>query len=219
MGSKVHPKIFRIGITKTWGSTWFSKKQYREFLREDIMLREFLLKSLKEALIDRVEFERSRGNLNILIFTGKPGFIIGRSGAGIEDLKKKIMGKFYRGRRIDMNINVKEVKQISSSARIVGRQIANDIEKRMNFRRSMKQSIERVMKGGSKGVKVMISGRLNGAEIARTETLSRGKIPMHTLRADIDYAHVEASTTYGVIGVKVWINRGEVFEKKENKKA
>ena len=150
--------------------------------------------------------------MKITIHSAKPGIIIGRAGAGIEELNKEIKKLYYRGRRVNLNINVKEVAHPSLSARIVGQQIAFDIEKRMPFRRVMKMAIERVMKDRAEGVKITISGRLNGAEIARSETLAKGKIPLHNLRADIVYEHVMARTIFGTIGVKVWINRGEVFE-------
>lgn len=215
MGQKVHPRGFRLAVTKGWDGIWFAdKKRYKQLLQEDVQIRAFLLKELKEALLDRVEIERSRREIKIFIHSAKPGLVIGRSGSGIEMLSKKLKDMFYRGKRVNLNINVKEVPQSSLSARVVGQQIAFDIEKRMPFRRSMKMAIERVLKEKAEGVKIRVSGRLNGAEIARSETIAKGKIPLHTLRADIDYAHVEANTIYGVIGIKVWINRGEVFDKK-----
>jgi small subunit ribosomal protein S3 len=216
MGQKVHPKGFRLAVSQTWDGIWFSKKDFQKNLQEDVKIREYLLTNLREALIDRVEIERARGEIRIIIYSAKPGLIIGRAGSGIEDLTKKIKKLYYRGRRIKMSINVKEVKQLSLSSRIIGVQMALDIEKRMPYRRVMKMAMERVMKARAQGVKVMISGRLNGAEIARKEMLAQGKIPLHTLRADIDYSYVMARTIYGVIGIKVWINRGEVFDKNEN---
>ena len=174
-----------------------------------------IAQELKEALVDRVEIERSRQTLSITIYSAKPGVIIGRAGAGIEDLNKKIKTKFYRGRRVDLRVNVKEVSHPSLSARIVGLQVVADLEKRMPFRRIMKMAIEKVLKAEAQGVKITLSGRLNGAEIARTETLAKGKIPLHNLRADIDFASVTAFTIFGTIGVKVWINRGEVFHDQE----
>ena len=212
MGQKVHPRAFRLAVTKGWDGIWFSEKNFGKLLQEDVKIRAFLLKKLKEALVDRVEIERSRQDIKITIFSAKPGLIIGRAGSGIEELNKEIKKLFYRGKRVNLRINVKEVKDASLSARIVGQQIAFDIEKRMPFRRVMKMAIERVIKSKAEGVKITVSGRLNGAEIARSETISKGKIPLHNLRADIDYEHVPARTIYGAIGVKVWINRGEVFE-------
>lgn len=218
MGQKVHPKSFRLGVTRSWDGIWFSKNNYVQQLKEDVKIREYLLKKLKEALVDRIEIERSRGNVTVSIHSAKPGIIIGRAGAGIEELNKDLKKKFYRGRRVNLNINVKEVQKPSLSARIVAQQIAFDIEKRMPFRRVMKMAIERVLKANAEGVKVTVKGRLNGAEIARSETIAQGKIPLHNLRADIDYASLWAWTTYGAIGIKVWINRGEVFTKVDNQR-
>lgn len=216
MGQKVHPKIFRIGIIRGWEGVWFAnKKRYQKFLQEDVKIREFLSNSLKVALVDLIEIERSRDEVKILINAAKPGIIIGRAGAGIEDLTKQIKDKFYRGRRIKLSINVKEIQKPSLSSRVIALQIAADIEKRMPFRRVMKGAIERVEKANAEGVKVTLAGRLNGAEIARTETISKGKIPLHNLRSDIDYASLPARTIYGAIGIKVWINRGEVFDEKK----
>jgi small subunit ribosomal protein S3 len=217
MSQKVHPKIFRIPTTRGWDSNWFAKKDYADLLEEDHKIRTFLEKKLKDAAVDHVAIERNTQNITVTIHSAKPGFIIGRSGAGIEDLKKKLKWQFFRGRRVNLNLNVQEVPKPSLSASIIGQQIRDDLEKRLPFRRSMKQTIERVMKGGAKGVKIALAGRLNGADIARTEQLSQGCIPLHNLRADIDFARVRAWTTYGTIGIKIWINRGEVFEKKTDK--
>lgn len=215
MGTKVHPKGFRLGVTRGWESVWFAtnRANYVKTLEEDVKLREFVSKLLKEALVDRVEIERTRDEIKILIHSAKPGIIIGRGGTGIEDLSKKIKKEFFRGRRVKMSVNVKEVQNPSLSAMIVAQLIAADIEKRLPFRRVMKGTIERVMKAGAHGVKVKIGGRLNGAEISRVESIAQGKIPLHTLRADIDFASYAARTIWGAIGVKVWINKGEVFEK------
>jgi len=214
MGTKVHPKGFRIGVTRGWESLWFAnRKSYVKLLQEDVKLREFVSKLLKDALVERVEIERTRQEIKILIHSAKPGIIIGRGGTGIEDLSKKIKNEFFRGRRVKMSVNVKEVQNPSLAAMIVAQQIAQDIEKRMPFRRVMKSTIERVMKAGALGVKVKIGGRLNGAEISRSESIAQGKIPLHTLRADIDFASYGAQTIWGTIGVKVWINKGEVFDK------
>jgi len=213
MGKKTHPIAFRLAVTHDWQAHWFADRDFTSFLREDVSIRAFLLKALREAQVDRVEIERSRQNLIINILAAKPGVVIGRAGAGIEELKKKLKVKFFQGRRTTLSVNVKEIERPALSSRVTGLQIAMDIEKRMPFRRVMKMAIERVMKGGAEGVKITLSGRLNGAEIARTETLAQGKIPLHNLRADIDFASIAANTIYGTIGVKVWINRGEVFEK------
>lgn len=215
MGHKTHPIGFRLAVTRGWMAHWYADKGFPALLREDVLIREFLLKELKEAQVDRVEIERSRQNLTVTILAAKPGVVIGRAGSGVEDLKKKIKTRFFRGRRTVLNVNVKELEKPALSARVNALQIAQDIEKRLPFRRTMKMTIERVMKSGAEGVKITLSGRLNGAEIARTETLANGKIPLHNLRADINFASLPARTIYGAIGVKVWINRGEVFEKKE----
>lgn len=214
MGHKVHPRAFRLGVTHAWDAIWFAGKRqvFINNLREDVQIRAFLKKELREALIDRVEIERARQKVIVAIHTAKPGIIIGRAGAGIDELAKKIKKMFYRGRKVDLQIQVKEITNSNLSAAIVGHLIAFDIEKRMPFRRTMKSTIERVLKAGAQGVKVTLGGRLNGAEIARVETLASGKIPLHNLRADVNFASVTARTIAGAIGIKVWINRGEVFD-------
>jgi len=215
MGKKVNPKIIRIGVTGTWPSKWFAMgKKYVDNLKEDVQLRRFLLKKLLEAGIDKVEMERDANKININIHTAKPGVVIGRGGSGIDDLKKEIHKKFLKKFRLnDINVNILEVDRPNLSAQIVLQSIIVDIEKRIPFRRVMKQAIGRVEKSGALGVKVRVSGRLNGVDIARSEKLISGKIPLHTLRADISYARGAANTTYGVIGVKVWIYRGDIFKK------
>jgi small subunit ribosomal protein S3 len=214
MGNKVHPNSFRIGVIRGWDGVWFAnRQQFKTFLKEDVAIRDFLKKQLKEALVDRIEIERARQEIRLTIYSAKPGIIIGRGGAGIEDLTKKLRTKFFPGRRVKMSLNVKEIQKPSLSAQVIGQQIAADIEKRMPFRRVMKMAIERAKKAGALGVKVSISGRLNGSDIARRETIADGKIPLHNLRSDIDFAPVKAQTIWGSIGVKVWINRGEIFEK------
>lgn len=214
MGHKVHPKAFRLSTIRPWEATWFAKRDsFKGLLREDVRIRDFLRRELKDALVDRIEIERTRQQVNVVIYSAKPGFIIGRAGVGVEELKKKLLEQFYRGRRVALSVNVKEVSRPSLSAQIVGQQIAADIERRFPFRRAMKQAIERVLKARAEGVKITLGGRLNGAEIARVETLAHGKVPLHNLRADIDFATVTAHTIYGAIGIKVWINRGEIFTK------
>lgn len=212
MGNKVHPNAFRIGVIRGWDGVWFAnRQQFKTFLKEDVAIREYLKKQLKEALVDRIEIERARQEIRLMIYSAKPGVIIGRGGAGIEDLTKKLKTEFFPGRRVKMSLNVKEIQKPSLSAQVIGQQIAADIEKRMPFRRVMKMAIERAKKAGALGVKVTISGRLNGSDIARRETIADGKIPLHNLRSDIDFAPVKAQTIWGSIGVKVWINRGEIF--------
>lgn len=216
MGQKVNPKVLRLGYTTTWSSRWFSLKRLPEYLREDGLIRVFLKKELREAGVAQIQIERALGGLTIIIYSAKPGVIIGRQGAGIEELKKKIIKKFYRGRKVKLNVNVEEVAKPAVNAAIVAEQIIADIEKRLPFRRVMKMAIERGLKAGALGVKIRLSGRLNGAEIARRETLSQGKIPLHTLRADIDFCSDFARTLMGTIGVKVWIYRGDIFQNAEN---
>lgn len=212
MGHKVNPKVFRLSTIYTWDSKWFARgKQFVSSLREDVGLREYLRKTLREVGLESIGIDRTPKRVTITIRAAKPGVIIGRAGAGIEDLKKKLMKEFYRGQRVTLNINVEEVTRPMLSAQIVGEQIGKEIEQRLPFRRSMKMAIERVLKGGARGVKLTLSGRLNGSEIARTETIAQGSIPLHNLRADIDFARIRANTIFGVIGVKVWIYRGDVF--------
>lgn len=213
MGHKINPTSLRLKITDTWKSRWFSKDHFAKQLEEDIKIREYLEKHLKTAGLVRIDIERfNDGGITVVIKTTKPGLIIGKGGAGIEELKKKIKQKL--GLKQDLKVNIEEVRDINLQAQVVANTIAEQIEKRVAFRRLMKQALEQVMNAGARGVKVAIGGRLNGAEIARTEHLSAGKIPLHTLRADIDFARATAFTTYGTVGVKVWIYKGDVFDKK-----
>lgn len=215
MGHKVHPKVFRLGTTTQWPSRWFARDaEYRKRLREDLAIRGFIETELKQAAVSNVQIERSRGALNVTIHSAKPGLIIGRSGAGIEDLKAKIMKKFFpaRAKEVQLHISVQEVGRPSLEASLVCQGVIQDLERRVAFRRALKQAIQRVRKAGALGVKVSVSGRLNGAEIARREWLAWGKIPLTNLRADIDYCQGKAHTVAGSIGVKVWIYRGDVFE-------
>ncbi|MEA3463511.1 MAG: 30S ribosomal protein S3 [Patescibacteria group bacterium] len=223
MGQKVNPKIFRMGVIRTWNSKWFgSGKDYIKNFSQDIKIKKFLIQKLREAGVDRVEIERSANKISINVFTAKPGLIIGRGGAGVDDLKKEIHKKLLsrpcRVRLGDIKLNITEVNRPNLSAQIIIQSIILDLEKRMPYRRVMKQAIARAERAGALGVRVVVKGRLNGAEIARSEMLTSGKVPLHTLRADIDYSRGVARTTYGAIGVKVWVYRGEVFKKKEEKK-
>lgn len=214
MGHKVNPKIFRIGTIYSWDSKWFDRKGFKAFLRQDVEIRDFLRAALREAAVDKIEIDRARNQLTITIHSGKPGFVIGRAGAGIEDLKKKLADKFFAGaKQAKVQLNIVEVARPSLSSAITVQNMIADLEKRMPFRRVLKQTIERAQKAGALGVKVMVSGRLNGAEIARREMLSWGSVPLQNLRADIDYAADFARTIFGAIGVKVWIYRGEIFDK------
>ena len=213
MGKKINPRIFRLGLSEQWRSRWFARDNYAQFLREDIEIRNYIKKELAIAGIDSVLIERNRGEIIINIKAAKPGLIIGRGGAGIEELKKKLVNK-YLNIKTKVNININEVSNPNLSSPILVQSIREDIEKRMPFRRVMKQNIEKVMKARGQGVKIILAGRLNGVEIARQETLSKGKIPLSTLRANIDYSRGAAATIYGKIGIKVWIYKGEYFDKK-----
>ncbi|MDP2830527.1 MAG: 30S ribosomal protein S3 [bacterium] len=220
MGQKVNPKIFRLGIIRTWDSKWFSdvKKDYITNFMQDVKVRKFLMHELREAGVDRVEIERSANKISVNIFAAKPGLIIGRGGSGVDDFKKKIHNKFLKKRRLgEINLNITEADRPNLSAQILVQSMILDLEKRIPFRRVMKQAMSRAERAGALGIKVIVKGRLNGAEIARSEMLTTGKVPLHTLRADISYARGAAKTIYGAIGVKVWIYRGEVFEKEEKK--
>ncbi len=207
MGQKIHPVGLRLGITRTWDSRWFEKKNYQAWLHEDVAIRKFFGRMTRSAAISKVEIERRANQARIIVNTAKPGIIIGKRGVGIDDIRKNL--ERLTGKAIQ--VNVLEIKTPELDARLVGQNIVDQLEKRIAFRRAMKQAIMRTMKAGARGVKVQVSGRLGGSEIARTERNHDGKVPLHTLRADIDYAHVEAFTTFGRIGVKVWIYKGEVL--------
>ncbi|MBV8147668.1 MAG: 30S ribosomal protein S3 [Candidatus Eremiobacteraeota bacterium] len=207
MGQKIHPVGLRLGITRTWDSRWFEQKHYIDWLHEDVAIRKFFNKWMRSAAISKIEIERRANQARVIINTAKPGIIIGKRGVGIEEIRKNL----EQLTRKNVQVNVIEIKHPELDARLVAQNIVDQLEKRIAFRRAMKQAIMRTMKAGARGVKVQVSGRLGGAEIARTEHNADGKVPLHTLRADIDYAHVEAFTTFGRIGVKVWIYRGEVL--------
>jgi len=208
MGQKVHPKIFRIGVLYSWKSKWFNRREYRSLVEADVRLRRWLKKKLRGSSVAGLEVERGANSVIVTIQTAKPGLIIGRGGAQVEELKKEIKSKFL-DKGCNLQLNIQEVSNPMLSAEIVAENMALELEKRMPFRRVMKMAIDQVMKAGALGVKVMIGGRLNGSEIARSEKLIVGKVPLHTLRAEIDYARTTAQTTYGVLGVKVWLNKGE----------
>lgn len=212
MGQKINPTGLRIGVIKDWDARWFEEKDYANTLHEDLAVRDYIEDALKDASISQVEIERAANKVNINVHTAKPGMVIGKGGSEVEKLRKDL--NQLTGKRV--HINVIEVKQPDLSAELVGENIAQQLENRIAFRRAMKQAIQRTMKAGAQGIKVQVSGRLNGADMARTETLDEGTVPLHTLRADIDYAWVEADTTYGKIGVKVWICRGEVLPTTNN---
>ena len=213
MGQKVNPHGIRLGIVKTWDAKWYADKDFADNLHEDIKIRDYLKNSLQAAGVSRIETERSKNRLKLTIHTAKPGMVIGRGGAGIEDIKKAL--KAFTTKTVD--VNIAEIKQAEMDATLVAENVAGQLERRIGFRRAMKQCVGRTMRMGAKGIKIMCSGRLGGAEIARSESLRDGSIPLHTLRANIDYGFAEAHTTYGCIGVKCWIYKGEILP--EAKKA
>ena len=215
MGQKVHPHGIRLGIVKTWDAKWYAGKDFATNLHEDIKIRKAIKtdKQLASAGVSRIEIERSEKRLKLTIHTAKPGMVIGRGGAGIEDIKNKL--KKLTDKRVD--INIMEIRQPDLDALLVAENIAAQLERRIAFRRAMKQSVGRTMRLGAKGIKIACSGRLGGAEIARSESYREGSIPLHTLRADIDYGFAEANTTYGRIGIKVWIFKGEILPEKKDK--
>jgi len=212
VGQKVSPIGLRVGIIRDWEAKWFAgKKEFSNLLIEDIKIRKFIKKQLYQAGVSKIQIERAANRAKVTIHTAKPGIVIGRGGTEVEILRKdleKITGK-------NVNINIQEIKVPEINAQLVAEAVAAQLEKRIAFRRAMKQVITRAMKMGAKGIKVAVSGRLGGAEIARTEWASEGKVPLHTLRADIDYGFAEADTTYGKIGVKVWVYKGEILQIKE----
>lgn len=208
MGQKVHPKGFRLGVIDTWHSRWFATKDAARFLGEDKKVRSHVKEKLNAAGISRIDIERrGTSRVKITIHSAKPGLVIGKKGKDIEDLRKALrtlVGK-------DVSLNIVEARKPDTDAQLVAESIALQLERRVNFRRAMKESISRALRMGAEGIKVCVAGRLNGAEIARTEQTKEGRIPLHTIRADIDYGFAEASTAYGIIGVKVWVFKGEVF--------
>jgi|SRR3989339_760581 len=214
MGHKVHPKIHRLQVIYTWDSKWCSKKNYATWTAQDVQIRVYIMKKFKDAHVDAIGIERGAKDMVITIFAAKPGFIIGRGGKGLEDLRKDIERTFLK-QSLKVRLNIKEVRSPALSASIIAQTIVTELEKRMPFRRVMKQTIEKVMSAGAKGVKISLGGRLNGVEIARTEKLAAGTVPLITMRSDVDYAFTEAQTIYGKIGVKVWVCHGEVFGRKD----
>jgi len=215
MGQKVHPIGIRLGIVKDWSSTWYADtKTFPEYVRQDYALRTFIKKTLKDASVSRIAIERPAKKVNITIFTARPGIVIGKKGEDIEKLRLAVARMV--GLQIqDVRINISEVRKPELDAQLVAEGIAQQLERRVMFRRAMKRAVTNTMRVGAEGVKVKVGGRLNGAEIARSEWYHEGRVPLHTLRADIDYGFAEAFTTYGVIGVKVWIFKGEIFDKPE----
>lgn len=211
MGQKIHPRGFRIGVTETWQSRWFATREFPRYIGEDIKIRRFVKSKLQAAGISRVEIERAAARVKINIFSAKPGLVIGKKGKDIEDLRKELRALVAR----EVSLNIIEARKADMDAQLVAENIAFQLEKRVNFRRAMKEAVGRALRMGAEGIKVQVGGRLNGAEIARVEKYREGRVPLHTLRADIDYGFAEASTTYGVIGVKTWIFKGEKFAPSE----
>ena len=209
MGQKVNPNGFRLGINRTWTSRWFSKSDYAKFLHQDLEIKSYVEKKLKNASIAKINIERAAKKIRISIYSSRPGIIIGKKGADIEDLKNKLT----KLSNLEVFLDIKEIRKPEVEAKLVAENIASQLEKRVSFRRAMKKGVQSSMRLGAKGVKVLCSGRLGGAEIARNEKYHEGSVPLHTIRSDIDYATAEAETTYGICGIKVWINKGEILSK------
>lgn len=210
MGQKINPTGLRVGIIRDWESKWFADKDYADLLHEDIKIREYLEDRLKTASVSSIEIERAANRVNVTIHTGKPGMVIGKGGSEVDALRKALNDLTEKR----VHINIVEIKKVDLDAKLVAENIARQLESRISFRRAQKQTIQRTMRAGALGIRTQVSGRLGGADIARAEHYSEGTVPLHTLRADIDYAHAEADTTFGKLGVKVWIYRGEVLPTK-----
>ena len=213
MGQKVNPHGLRVGIIKDWDSRWYAEKSFSDYLVEDYNIRKFLKKRLYSAGVSRIEIERASDRVKIVIYTAKPGMVIGKGGSEIEKVKKELAA--YTDKKLI--VDIKEIKRPDRDAQLVAENIAQQLENRISFRRAMKSTMSRTMKAGAKGIKTAVAGRLGGADMARTEFYSEGTIPLQTLRADIDYGFAEAATTYGRVGVKVWIYNGEILPTKGNK--
>ncbi len=211
MGQKVHPKGLRLGVIENWTSRWFATKDIARYIGEDVKIRKFVKNKLQAAGISKIEIERAAARVKINIFSAKPGLVIGKKGKDIDDLRRDLKTLVQR----DVSLNIIEARKADMDAQLVAESIAFQLEKRVNFRRAMKEAVSRALRVGAEGIKVCVGGRLNGAEIARTEKYKEGRIPLHTLRADIDYATAEAHTTYGIIGIKAWVFKGEKYEEGE----
>jgi len=209
LGQKVHPIGLRLGINKDWESTWFDEKNYARKLQDDIIIRNYINSRLSSASVSNVEISRTAKKVVVTVHTARPGIVIGRGGTEVENLKKELKNLMS----YDVQVNVTEIKRPGLKSELVGQNIAQQLEKKVNYRRAIKKAIQSTMSMGAEGIRVCISGRLNGTDIARSETFREGRVPLHTLRADIDYALVEALTTYGIIGVKVWVYKGEIRKK------
>ncbi|MGX7349672.1 30S ribosomal protein S3 [Dolosicoccus paucivorans] len=207
MGQKINPLGLRVGVIRDWDAKWYAEQQYADYLHEDLKIREYLNEKLSEASISSIVIERAANRVIVSIHTAKPGMVIGKGGSEVDALRSELTE--MTGKKV--HINIVEIKEPSLDAKLVAEDIAQQLENRVAFRRAQKQAIQRVMRAGAKGIKTQVSGRLNGADMARTEHYAEGSVPLHTLRADVDYSWQEADTTYGKLGVKVWINRGEVL--------
>ncbi len=205
MGQKVHPLGFRLGITRTWDSRWYSEREYGDFLIEDYKLRKFIRKRLAQASVSRIEIERAAGKIRLVVHTARPGIVIGPKGSEIEKLRREMLKMTSK----EVVVDIKEIRRPEIDARLVAQNVAQQLTRRIAFRRAMKRSVSSALKSGAQGIRIATAGRLGGAEMARREWYREGRVPLHTLRADIDYGFAQASTTYGVIGVKVWIFKGE----------
>ncbi len=214
MGQKINPNGMRVGIIKDWDAKWYAERDFGDKLIEDLEIRKYIEKRLSEASVSRVEIERAANRVNVSIHTAKPGMVIGKGGSEVDALRRQL--NEITGKRV--HVNIIEIKRADLDAKLVAESIAQQLEARVSFRRAQKQSIQRTMRSGALGVRTLVSGRLNGADIARSEGFAEGSVPLHTLRADIDYAHAEADTTFGKIGVKVWIYKGEILPEKNDKK-
>jgi small subunit ribosomal protein S3 len=212
MGQKVHPIGIRLGIVKDWTSTWYAdSSNYADYLNLDLKMRDFIKRKLKHASVSRIQIQRPANNAAITIHTARPGIVIGKKGEDIEKLRAEVA----REMGVPVHINIEEVRKPEVEAQLVAESVAQQLERRIMFRRAMKRAVGNAMRLGAQGIKIMVAGRLNGAEIARTEWYREGRVPLHTLRADIDYGFTEANTTYGVIGVKVWVFKGEILDRDE----
>lgn len=215
MGQKINPNGMRVGVIRDWDAKWYAEKDFADTLLEDLAVREYIAEKLSTASVSRVEIERAANRINLSIHTAKPGMVIGKGGSEVDSLRNKLNN--MTGKRV--HVDIVEIKRPDLDATLVAKSIAEQLENRISFRRAQKQAIQRTMRSGAKGIRTMVSGRLNGADMARNESFSEGTVPLHTIRADIDFANEEADTTYGKIGVKVWIYKGEVLPAiTENKK-
>ena len=208
MGQKVKPIGLRLGINRTWDSRWFAEKNYSELLHKDLNVRKYLMEKLKTAAVSKIVIERPAGRARVTIYSGRPGLIIGKKGQDIEKLRNELSKKLD----LEVSLNILEIRKPEVDAKLVAENIAQQLERRVSFRRAMKRSVQSAMRLGAAGVRINCAGRLGGAEIARTEWYREGRVPLHTLRADVDYGEAEANTTYGICGIKVWIFKGEVME-------